>query len=164
MRRCRGSRERLIAALAFDAPNSLRLASMLSGEADGNDTYLEIHAGAGGTESQDWAEMLERMYIALGGAQGLQAPAHRRERGRRRRNQIRDAAGQGRERLWLAEDGSGRPPARADFSRSTPMRGDTRASPASPFFPSSIRRSKSTSRKRTCASIRIVRPARAAST
>jgi len=39
-----------------------RLQSMLSGEADANDTYLEIHAGAGGTESQDWAEMLERMY------------------------------------------------------------------------------------------------------
>ena len=36
--------------------------TMLSGEADGNDTYLEIHAGAGGTESQDWAEMLLRMY------------------------------------------------------------------------------------------------------
>ncbi|MBV9570730.1 MAG: peptide chain release factor 2 [Alphaproteobacteria bacterium] len=40
----------------------LRLESMLSGEADGNDTYLEVHAGAGGTESQDWAEMLFRMY------------------------------------------------------------------------------------------------------
>jgi peptide chain release factor 2 len=40
----------------------LRLQSMLSGEADGNDTYLEIHAGAGGTESQDWASMLFRMY------------------------------------------------------------------------------------------------------
>ncbi len=37
--------------------------TMLSGEADGNDTYIEIHAGAGGTESQDWAEMLMRMYI-----------------------------------------------------------------------------------------------------
>ena len=35
---------------------------MLSGEADGNDSYLEVHAGAGGTESQDWAEMLMRMY------------------------------------------------------------------------------------------------------
>ena len=42
--------------------DELRLQSMLSGEADANDTYLEIHAGAGGTESQDWAEMLERMY------------------------------------------------------------------------------------------------------
>ncbi|HUB86050.1 MAG TPA: peptide chain release factor 2 [Rhizomicrobium sp.] len=40
----------------------LRLESMLSGEADANDSYLEIHAGAGGTESQDWAEMLFRMY------------------------------------------------------------------------------------------------------
>ena len=36
--------------------------TLLSGEADGNDTYLEIHAGAGGTESQDWANMLLRMY------------------------------------------------------------------------------------------------------
>jgi peptide chain release factor 2 len=40
----------------------LRLESMLSGEADANDSYLEVHAGAGGTESQDWAEMLFRMY------------------------------------------------------------------------------------------------------
>ena len=38
------------------------LESLLSGEADGNDSYLEVHAGAGGTESQDWAEMLQRMY------------------------------------------------------------------------------------------------------
>ncbi len=37
--------------------------ALLSGEADGNDSYLEVHAGAGGTESQDWAEMLTRMYI-----------------------------------------------------------------------------------------------------
>ena len=41
---------------------SLRLESMLSGEADANDSYVEIHAGAGGTESQDWAQMLFRMY------------------------------------------------------------------------------------------------------
>src|SRR5690606_3076454 len=34
--------------------------TLLSGEADGNDTYLEVHAGAGGTESQDWASMLLR--------------------------------------------------------------------------------------------------------
>src|SRR5690349_6905909 len=39
-----------------------KVQAMLSGEADGNDTYIEIHAGAGGTESQDWAEMLFRMY------------------------------------------------------------------------------------------------------
>ena len=40
----------------------LELESLLSGEADANDCYLEIHAGAGGTEAQDWAEMLLRMY------------------------------------------------------------------------------------------------------
>jgi len=40
----------------------LKLQTLLSGEADSNDCYLEIHAGAGGTESQDWAEMLSRMY------------------------------------------------------------------------------------------------------
>ena len=36
--------------------------ALLSGEADGNDSYLEVNAGAGGTEAQDWAEMLLRMY------------------------------------------------------------------------------------------------------
>ena len=61
------------AAMVKDAENSvlalqqraekLRLQSMLSGEADSNDSYLEIHAGAGGTESQDWAAMLFRMYM-----------------------------------------------------------------------------------------------------
>jgi peptide chain release factor 2 len=38
------------------------LEALLSGEADGFDTFLEVHAGAGGTESQDWANMLLRMY------------------------------------------------------------------------------------------------------
>ncbi len=39
-----------------------QIETLLSGEADANDTYLEVHAGAGGTESQDWASMLMRMY------------------------------------------------------------------------------------------------------
>ena len=39
-----------------------QLEALLSGEADNNDSYLEVHAGAGGTESQDWANMLLRMY------------------------------------------------------------------------------------------------------
>lgn len=53
--------EKSIADLAKRAQDQ-RLQSMLSGEADANDAYLEVHAGAGGTESQDWAEMLFRMY------------------------------------------------------------------------------------------------------
>lgn len=39
------------------------LEALLSGEADGSDTYIEVHAGAGGTESQDWANILLRMYV-----------------------------------------------------------------------------------------------------
>ena len=44
---------------------------MLSGEADGMDTYVEVHAGAGGTESQDWASMLARMYMRWGERRGF---------------------------------------------------------------------------------------------
>jgi peptide chain release factor 2 len=44
---------------------------MLSGEADGMDTYVEVHAGAGGTESQDWAAMLARMYQRWGERRGF---------------------------------------------------------------------------------------------
>ena len=50
-----------LAALA-DRADADKVQALLSGEADGSNTYLEIHAGAGGTESQDWAEMLLRMY------------------------------------------------------------------------------------------------------
>ena len=48
----------------------LQLESLLAGEADANDCFLEIHAGAGGTESQDWAEMLLRMYSRWAEARG----------------------------------------------------------------------------------------------
>ena len=41
----------------------LQVEALLSGEADSNDTYLEVHSGAGGTESQDWTQMLMRMYL-----------------------------------------------------------------------------------------------------
>ncbi len=50
-----------LAALAARADED-KIKALLAGEADASDTYLEIHAGAGGTESQDWAEMLQRMY------------------------------------------------------------------------------------------------------
>lgn len=45
--------------------------ALLDGEADGNDTFLEINAGAGGTESCDWAAMLARMYIRWAEAHGM---------------------------------------------------------------------------------------------
>ena len=48
-----------------------KVAALLSGEADPNDTYVEINAGAGGTESQDWAEMLQRMYARWAERRGM---------------------------------------------------------------------------------------------
>ncbi len=50
-----------LAALAARADND-KIQALLAGEADANNAFLEVHAGAGGTESQDWAEMLQRMY------------------------------------------------------------------------------------------------------
>ncbi|MGE0846415.1 MAG: peptide chain release factor 2 [Flavobacteriaceae bacterium] len=68
------------AALVDEAGNALRalhktaqkkqVETLLSGEADTNDTFVEIHAGAGGTESQDWAEMLMRMYMRWAESRG----------------------------------------------------------------------------------------------
>ena len=50
-----------IVALAERAERD-KVEALLAGEADANDTYIEVNAGAGGTESQDWAGMLARMY------------------------------------------------------------------------------------------------------
>ena len=47
-----------------------QLEALLSGEADANDAFVEIHSGAGGTESQDWAAMLARMYARWANARG----------------------------------------------------------------------------------------------
>lgn len=49
-------------SVAVERAERAELEALLSGEADGNNCFLEIHAGAGGTESQDWAGMLRRMY------------------------------------------------------------------------------------------------------
>jgi peptide chain release factor 2 len=69
-------------ALVDEAQNTLKkvqeraakaeLEALLSGEADGNDAYIEINSGAGGTESQDWASMLLRMYARWANAHGYQ--------------------------------------------------------------------------------------------
>jgi len=53
--------------------HKLEIESLLSGEADGYDCFLEINAGAGGTESQDWAEILLRMYTRWAARRGFKA-------------------------------------------------------------------------------------------
>lgn len=47
------------------------LQALLSGEADGNDCFVEINPGAGGTEAQDWAQMLLRMYVRWANSRGM---------------------------------------------------------------------------------------------
>jgi len=61
--------ETAIAQLREEAAKR-ELETLLSGEADANDAYLEVHSGAGGTEAQDWAEMLLRMYARWAEARG----------------------------------------------------------------------------------------------
>ncbi len=54
--------EQALEAIRLDV-DKRQLESLLSGEADGNDAFLEVNSGAGGTEAQDWAEMILRMYM-----------------------------------------------------------------------------------------------------
>ena len=61
---------RSLAELAERAERD-KVAALLAGEADANNAYVEINAGAGGTESQDWAEMLQRMYSRWGERKGM---------------------------------------------------------------------------------------------
>lgn len=62
--------EALLARLSAEARRR-EVEALLSGEADGMDAYLEVHAGAGGTESQDWASMLLRMYTRWAERHGM---------------------------------------------------------------------------------------------
>lgn len=62
--------EAALARIAAELKN-LEIESLLSGEADGYDCFLEINSGAGGTESQDWAQMLERMYLRWANRRGF---------------------------------------------------------------------------------------------
>src|SRR5579884_2762830 len=61
---------RSLAELAERADRD-KVAALLAGEADANNAYIEVNAGAGGTESQDWAEMLLRMYTRWGERHGF---------------------------------------------------------------------------------------------
>lgn len=62
--------EQALAAMKRDVERQ-QLQSLLSGEADGNDAYLQVNAGAGGTEAQDWANMILRMYTRWADGRGF---------------------------------------------------------------------------------------------
>ena len=90
-------------ALAEEAKRR-EIESLLAGEADANDAYIEINAGTGGTEAQDWAEMLMRMYMRWAEQHGYKVQLLEQSEGEAGRHQVGDAAGQRPQRLWLAED------------------------------------------------------------
>ena len=140
------------------------LEALLSGEADGNDAYVEINSGAGGTESADWALMLTRMYTRWANAHGPDGGRAGGDAGRDRRAEVRHPAGQGDQRLRLAED-RGRACTGWCASRpSTATRGATPASRRSGSIRWWTTPSSSRSTRPTCAPTPTARPAPAAST
>ncbi len=58
-----------------------QIAALMSGEVDASDSYVEVHAGAGGTESQDWAQMLMRMYMRWAEKNGMKVELQSRTDG-----------------------------------------------------------------------------------
>ncbi|SDE93855.1 peptide chain release factor 2 [Limimaricola pyoseonensis] len=64
-----------------EAARAKELEALLDGEADGNDTFLEINAGAGGTEACDWAQMLQRMYVRWAEKRGYEVEMQSEEAG-----------------------------------------------------------------------------------
>ena len=87
-----------------------------SGEADRFDTYLEVHAGAGGTESQDWAQMLLRMYTRWAEKHGFKIEYLEETPGEEAGIKSATIQISGPQRLWLAQDRSRRASSGADLA------------------------------------------------
>ena len=102
--------------------------ALLSGEADGMDTFLEVHAGAGGTESQDWANMLLRMYTRWAERRGLKVTLIDLAEGEEAGIKSATLEIKGRERLRLAENRSRACIASCASRLTTSTRGGTRRS------------------------------------
>ena len=99
-------------ALAEEAKRR-EIESLLSGEADANDAYVEINAGTGGTEAQDWAEMLMRMYMRWAEQHGYKVQLMEQSEGEQAGIKSATLQVERAERLWLAEDRGRRAPAGA---------------------------------------------------
>ena len=112
-----------------------RLETLLSGEADANNAYVELNAGAGGTEAQDWAEMLARMYTRWAERRGFKVSWLEESAGEEAGIKSCAFKVEGPQRLWLAEDRIGRAPPGAHQRRSTAMRGARPRSPSVWVYP-----------------------------
>ena len=103
---------RSLAELAERADRD-KVAALLAGEADANNAYVEINAGAGGTESQDWAEMLHAHVHALGRAARHESRADRPPLRRAGGHQVGDVLVQGENAYGNLKTGERRAPAGA---------------------------------------------------
>ena len=139
---------RALRALAEEAKRR-EIESLLSGEADMNDAYVEINAGTGGTEAQDWAEMLERMYTRWAEQHGYKVEWLEESEGEQAGIKSATMKVERAERVWLAEDGSRRAPAGAHQPVRIPRRGGTPVSPRSGCIRWSTTASTSRSTRRT---------------
>ena len=93
---------------------AFEIRSMLSGPNDHCNAFLTIHAGAGGTEACDWAEMLLRMYLMWAESKGFKTEITDREEGGAAGHPGGERPHQGRVRLRLSPRRDGRPPAGPD--------------------------------------------------
>ncbi len=103
-------------ATLIQSMESARLQTLLTGEYDANNAILSFHAGAGGTEAQDWCQMLYRMYTRWAERHGFTYQDHGLSGGRRGGPEVRYHYDRGRERLRLPEGGERRPPSGAGIS------------------------------------------------
>ena len=94
----------------------LEFKRMFRGEMDAHSAFLDIQAGAGGTEAQDWAQMLLRMYLRWGARARLCVRGHRFQSRRSRRHEERHGVDPGRIRLRLAAHRDRRAPAGAQVA------------------------------------------------
>ena len=108
-----------------------KVQALLAHEADSLDTYLEIHAGAGGTESQDWAEMLLRMYQRWAEQRGYKVEMMEYQAGDQAGIKSGDFADQGRECVWICQD---REPACTGWCVYRLMTARPNATPAFPAY------------------------------
>jgi len=148
---------------AEERAQKAELEALLSGEADGNDCYVEIHAGAGGTESLDWAGMLRRMYVRWANAHDMKLEEVEEHVGdeagiKSATLQIKGENAYG----WLkSESGVHR---LSGFHRSTLMRVAIPALPVSGFIRSLMNLSRSKLRTKTSVPTPIVQAVPAGST
>ncbi len=92
------------------AVDELQLMTMLNGEYDHSNAILTFHAGTGGTEAQDWAEMLYRMYNRWAAAHGMTVEVLDYQDGDEAGHEERFHDGQGRQRLRPAQERERRAP------------------------------------------------------